>query len=270
MMMPETASAGDMIGSVADAGSGLASLASSSGMLGAVGKWGGKLVRPLGMIATGSDMVGAAMAGDTVSAAGSAGELAGGMGGAWAGAAAGAALGSIVPGIGTAIGAGIGGILGGMGGGELGGMLGESIAGWFKKDEADAAKPKERFVVNGREITDPKEIAFHQQLRANDDREFDEIEKALSAQLATDKTAAIDGGKPVAEAVIKEANKSEVKSENHFTLKFDVKASGDPEQDNALAKKIQDGLSQLLPSLMASTVAMDSRQDASLTGLGSD
>ena len=215
-MMPELAAAGDMLGTVADAGGGLGKLAPAAGMLGTVGRMGGKLIRPLGMIGTGSDLFNAAKAGDSVSAAGSAGDLAGSVGGGWAGAAAGAAIGSIVPGIGTAIGAGIGGLLGSMAGGELGGLLGESIGGWLKKD----------------------------------------------------KTAAIDGGKPITETVINESKK-EVKTENHFTLKFDVKASGDPAQDNALAEKIEHLVAQRLTS-MYSSMAMDSRQDASLTGLASD
>ncbi|MBU3825191.1 MAG: phage tail tape measure protein [Candidatus Oceanisphaera merdipullorum] len=218
MMVPELAAAGEMLGPITDAGAGVGSLASSAGMLGAMGRMGGKLIRPLGMIGTGSELFNAAKAGDTVSAAGSAGDLAGSMGGGWAGAAAGAAIGTmIMPVIGTAIGAAAGGLLGSMAGGELGGLLGESIGGWLKKD----------------------------------------------------KTAAIDGGKPITETVINESKK-EVKTENHFTLKFDVKASGDPAQDNALAEKVKEMLAQALPSLVSSSMAMDSRQDASLTGLASD
>lgn len=92
--------------------------------------------------------------------------------------------------------------------------------------------------------------------------------ESIGGWLKKDKTAAIDGGKPITETVINESKK-EVKTENHFTLKFDVKASGDPAQDNALAEKIAHFVNQQLTT-MHSSMAMDSRQDASLTGLASD
>jgi len=85
---------------------------------------------------------------------------------------------------------------------------------------------------------------------------------------ATDKTALASGADPVKEVIKQETKKTEVS--NKFDIKFDVKASGDPEQDNALVTKIQQAMSSLLPSLLTSSLSLDTRTDASLAGLGSD
>jgi len=85
---------------------------------------------------------------------------------------------------------------------------------------------------------------------------------------ATDKTALASGADPVKEVIKQETKKTEIS--NKFDLRFDVRASGDPEQDNALVEKIKAQLSSFLPSLLTSSLSMDTRTDASLAGLGSD
>ncbi|MGL5409398.1 MAG: hypothetical protein ACRDAP_11935, partial [Shewanella sp.] len=69
---------------------------------------------------------------------------------------------------------------------------------------------------------------------------------------------------------IRQAPSRDVSVDNKFEIKFDIKASGDPEQDNALAQKIQAQLSNLIPSLLSNSLSLDTRLDASLAGLGSD
>lgn len=81
-------------------------------------------------------------------------------------------------------------------------------------------------------------------------------------------------------AVKKEAEKQArtegvpVKVENHYQVAFDVKASGDPEQDNALARKIEDILRRLQQDAAATGITMasglDARLNASLSGQRGD
>lgn len=85
---------------------------------------------------------------------------------------------------------------------------------------------------------------------------------------STDKTALPSGADPVKEVIKQETQKTEVS--NKFDIKFDVKASGDPEQDNALVEKIKAQLSSFLPSMLTSSLSLNTRTDASLAGLGSD
>ncbi|EOV0953158.1 phage tail tape measure protein [Edwardsiella piscicida] len=83
-----------------------------------------------------------------------------------------------------------------------------------------------------------------------------------------DKTALANGADPVKEVIKQETNKTDIS--NKFDLRFDIRASGDPEQDNALVEKIKAQLSTLLPSLMSSGLSLNTRSDASLAGLRSD
>lgn len=99
-----------------------------------------------------------------------------------------------------------------------------------------------------------------------------ELGNVLGEQLgkwfSKDKTALATGADPVKEVIKQETKKTEVS--NKFDLRFDVRASGDPEQDNALVEKIKAQLSSFLPSLLTSSLSLDTRTDASLAGLGSD
>lgn len=216
MMLPKGAEAADLVGEVADVGGGAAEVLAGAGKT--VGHVAGKVIRPLGLISSGSELYGAAMTGNTAVMAGAAGDIAGGAAGGWAGAAAGAAIGSVVPVIGTAVGAAVGGALGAWGGGELGSMLGETIG------------------------------------------------SKLTAWFSDDKTAI--PGKSPAEQIVQQTNKTE--TSNKFDIKFDVRASGDPEQDNALVTKIQQAMTTLIPSLLATATPLDTRMDGSLMGLGRD
>lgn len=94
------------------------------------------------------------------------------------------------------------------------------------------------------------------------------IGEQIGKWFATDKTALASGADPVKEVIKQETKKTEIS--NKFDLRFDVRASGDPEQDNALVEKIKAQLSSFLPSLLTSSLSMDTRTDASLAGLGSD
>ncbi|WP_281441286.1 phage tail tape measure protein [Aeromonas veronii] len=94
------------------------------------------------------------------------------------------------------------------------------------------------------------------------------IGEQIGKWFATDKTALATGADPVKEVIKQETKKTEIS--NKFNLRFDVRASGDPEQDNALVEKIKAQLSSFLPSLLTSSLSLDTRTDASLAGLGSD
>lgn len=94
------------------------------------------------------------------------------------------------------------------------------------------------------------------------------IGEQIGKWFATDKTALANGADPVKEVIKQETKKTEIS--NKFDLRFDVRASGDPEQDNALVEKIKAQLSSFLPSLLTSSLSLDTRTDASLAGLGSD
>lgn len=270
-MLPKGAEASEMVGDVADLGGDGASLLASAGKT--VGRVAGKVIRPLGMISAGSELYGAAKTGDTAAMGGAAGDLAGGIGGGWAGAAAGAALGSVVPVIGTAVGAAVGGALGAWGGGELGNMLGESIGKWFATDKpalASGAEPvKEATTTSVLESAGTAVgVPAAEGLGSWGGDLGNIIGEQIGKWFATDKTALANGADPVKEVIKQETKKTEVS--NKFDIKFDVKASGDPEQDNALVTKIQQALSSFLPSLLTSSLSLDTRTDASLSGLGSD
>lgn len=145
-MFSGAANAGDMALAGADmagASAGLAGLLPSAGMLGKVGKVGGKLFRPLDVALQGAALTSAIADGDAKSIGGTAGDMVGGLGGAAAGAMAGAAIGSVVPIVGTAVGGIIGSVIGGFGGGELGGWLGEKVGGWFSEDKTEQPAPAE-------------------------------------------------------------------------------------------------------------------------------
>lgn len=94
------------------------------------------------------------------------------------------------------------------------------------------------------------------------------IGEQIGKWFATDKTALANGADPVKEVIKQETKKTEIS--NKFDLRFDVRASGDPEQDNALVEKIKAQLSSFLPSLLTSSLSLDTRTDASLAGVGSD
>ncbi|MGL4602241.1 MAG: phage tail tape measure protein [Plesiomonas sp.] len=94
------------------------------------------------------------------------------------------------------------------------------------------------------------------------------IGEKLGQWFSKDKTALASGADPVKEVIKQETKKTDVSQK--IDMKFDVRASGDPEQDNALVEKIKAQLSSFLPSLLTSSLAMDTRSDASLAGLGSD
>ena len=94
------------------------------------------------------------------------------------------------------------------------------------------------------------------------------IGEQIGKWFSTDKTALANGADPVKEVIKQETRKTEVS--NKFDLRFDVRASGDPEQDNALVEKIKAQLSSFLPSLLTSSLSLDTRIDASLAGLGRD
>lgn len=94
------------------------------------------------------------------------------------------------------------------------------------------------------------------------------IGEQIGKWFATDKTALANGADPVKEVIKQETRKTDVS--NKFDLRFDVRASGDPEQDNALVTKIQQAMTTLIPSLMATATPLDTRMDGSLMGLGRD
>lgn len=94
------------------------------------------------------------------------------------------------------------------------------------------------------------------------------IGEKLGQWFSKDKTALASGADPVKEVIKQETKKTDISQK--IDMKFDVRASGDPEQDNALVEKIKAQLSSFLPSLLTSSLAMDTRSDASLAGLGSD
>lgn len=94
------------------------------------------------------------------------------------------------------------------------------------------------------------------------------IGEQIGKWFSTDKTALANGADPVKEVIKQETKKTEIS--NKFDLRFDVRASGDPEQDNALVEKIKAQFSSCLPSLLTSSLSLDTRTDASLAGVGSD
>lgn len=92
------------------------------------------------------------------------------------------------------------------------------------------------------------------------------IGSKLTSWFSEDKTEI--PGKSPAEQIVQQTTKTE--TSNRFDIKFDVKASGDPEQDNALVAKIQQAMTSLIPSLIATATPLDTRMDGSLMGLGRD
>ena len=193
----------------------------------------GKFFKPLHYLLSGSSLASTVMTGDRQQIGSVAGDVAGSAAGGWAGASAGAALGTLIlPGVGTAV----GGALGGLGGSLLGGDLGSAIG---------------------------EQLANSDILTA--------IANRIGSWFGGDnqnKTDAMFKGDPSEK--IRQAPSRDVSVDNKFEIKFDIKASGDPEQDNALAQKIQAQLSNLIPSLLSNSLSLDTRLDASLAGLGSD
>ncbi|MGL5146592.1 MAG: phage tail tape measure protein [Plesiomonas shigelloides] len=204
----------------------------------------GKFFKPLHYLLSGSSLASTVMTGDRQQIGRVAGDLAGSAAGGWAGASAGAALGTLIlPGVGTAVGGALGGIGGSLLGGDLGSNIGEKLA--------DSV------------------VEAYQKVAESD------ILTSLSKRIASwfggesqNKTDAAFKGDPTNTIVSK--NQREARVDNKFEIKFDIKASGDPEQDNALAQKIQAQLSNLIPSLFSNSLSLDTRLDASLAGLGSD
>ena len=180
-----------------------------------------------------------------------AGAAVGSMGGGIAGAEIGAAIGTaILPGIGTAIGGAIGGLAGSELGQKMGEVVGpyikegwEGLKGWFSSD--DKAKPASDKVAKVK----PKDLALVNK---------NAVTPGIDAAVAKAKS---EQPPPVPVYHIKIEGS-----------KFDVKASGDPAQDNALTKKIEAILvktqTKALHDALANTV--DSRLNASLSGQRSD
>ncbi|MCS2168020.1 phage tail tape measure protein [Scandinavium manionii] len=186
---------------------------------------------------------------------GSAAEIGGAVGntgGMLAGATMGAAIGTaILPGIGTAVGGAIGGLAGSELGQKMGEVVGpyikegwEGIKGWFSSDDKPVpasdkvpkVQPKDLTKISDKSVTPAIDSA---------------VAKAKSEQ-----------SPPVPEVHITVENKPH----------FDIKASGDPAQDNALAKKIEDILQRTQTKALHEALAsgVDARMNASLSGQRSD
>lgn len=212
----------------------------------------GKAFMPLQLLSGGLNIADTYAQGGNAAQMGQAiGDTGGGLGGAALGAMIGTA---ILPGIGTAI----GGALGGIAGSSLGASIGESVGpwvgkafgevkGWFGGDSgkpAPAAATAEKVAP-----VKPKDLV---------------------------KTAPNDIT-PVIDAAVKAQQPPPVPNvtvQNTITATFDVKASGDPAQDNALAEKIkamlQDVLNKANAAALASVGGVDARLNASLNGQRSD
>lgn len=212
----------------------------------------GKAFMPLQLLSGGLNIADTYAQGGNAAQMGQAiGDTGGGLGGAALGAMIGTA---ILPGIGTAI----GGALGGIAGSSLGASIGESVGpwvgkafgevkGWFGGDSgkpAPAAATAEKVApVKPKDLvkTAPKDIT-------------PVIDAAVKAQQPP----------PVPNVTV----------QNTITPTFDVKASGDPAQDNALAEKIkamlQDVLNKANAAALASVGGVDARLNASLNGQRSD
>lgn len=212
----------------------------------------GKAFMPLQLLSGGLNIADTYAQGGNAAQMGQAiGDTGGGLGGAALGAMIGTA---ILPGIGTAI----GGALGGIAGSSLGASIGESVGpwvgkafgevkGWFGGDSgkpAPAAATAEKVApVKPKDLvkTAPKDIT-------------PVIDAAVKAQQPP----------PVPNVTV----------QNTITATFDVKASGDPAQDNALAEKIkamlQDVLNKANAAALASVGGVDARLNASLNGQRSD
>lgn len=212
------------------------------------GKLLGKAFMPLQMLSGGLNIANTVSQGGSAAQVGSAvGDTGGGIGGAAIGAAIGTA---ILPGIGTAI----GGALGGIAGSSLGASIGETVGpwvgkafsevkSWFGSDSSKPASAADVVPVKPKDLvkTAPKDIT-------------PVIDAAVKAQQPP----------PVPNVTIK----------NEVSAKFDVHASGDPVQDNALAQKIkaimQDVLNKANASALAGIGSVDTRLNASLNGQRSD
>lgn len=212
----------------------------------------GKAFMPLQLLSGGLNIADTYAQGGNAAQMGQAiGDTGGGLGGAALGAMIGTA---ILPGIGTAI----GGALGGIAGSSLGASIGESVGpwvgkafgevkGWFGGDsgkpEPAAATAEKVAPVKPKDLvkTAPKDIT-------------PVIDAAVKAQQPP----------PVPNVTV----------QNTITATFDVKASGDPAQDNALAEKIkamlQDVLNKANAAALASVGGVDARLNASLNGQRSD
>lgn len=211
----------------------------------------GKAFMPLQLLSGGLNIADTYAQGGNAAQMGQAiGDTGGGLGGAALGAMIGTA---ILPGIGTAI----GGALGGIAGSSLGASIGESVGpwvgkafgevkGWFGGDSgkpAPAAATAEKVApVKPKDLvkTAPKDIT-------------PVIDAAVKAQQPP----------PVPNVAI----------HNKIEARFDVKASGDSAQDNALAEKIKAMLQDVLNKANAAALAVggvDARLNASLNGQRSD
>ncbi|WP_323066005.1 phage tail tape measure protein [Aeromonas jandaei] len=91
--------------------------------------------------------------------------------------------------------------------------------------------------------------------------------KELKDWWAEDKIKA-PAGDALTKQIVQNSTKKETNVKND--IRIEVKASGDPEQDNALAKKIEAKLQALLGGSMMTGFSLNARVDGSLMGLGSD
>ncbi|HGE8241981.1 phage tail tape measure protein [Aeromonas veronii] len=91
--------------------------------------------------------------------------------------------------------------------------------------------------------------------------------KELKDWWAEDKIKA-PAGDALTKQIVQNSTKKETNVKND--IRIEVKASGDPEQDNALAKKIEAKLQALLGGSMMTGFSLNTRVDGSLMGLGSD
>lgn len=227
------------------AGSGGSGLSRFKGM----GKLAGRAALPMQLAYGAYDLYDATQNGDASDVGAAVGSTGGGIGGA----ALGAAIGSfILPGIGTAIGGALGGIAGSGLGEAVGEKIGpvikdtfESIKGWFTGDDKTKPASDRVSTIQPKDLTKVSSESVTQGIDAA-------VEKAQKEQPP-----------PPAPITIKIEQKND----------FDVKASGDPAQDNALAKKIKDMIEASQTKALHDALAshgVDSRMNASLNGQRSD
>ncbi|MCW8353748.1 phage tail tape measure protein [Citrobacter portucalensis] len=210
----------------------------------------GKAFMPLQLLSGGLNIADTYAQGGNAAQMGQAiGDTGGGLGGAALGAMIGTA---ILPGIGTAI----GGALGGIAGSSLGASIGESVGPWVGKAFGEV---KSWF---GGDSDKPAPAT---------------AEKVVPVKPKDLVKTAPQDITPVIDAAVKAQQPPPVPNvtvQNTITATFDVKASGDPAQDNALAEKIkamlQDVLNKANAAALASVGGVDARLNASLNGQRSD
>ena len=246
-VLPRTAPA--MASMLPAAGNGLSMMQTGAELLAPASKLAGRMFTPLAIAGGAINTTSVIMNGGSAAEVGGA---VGNTGGALAGAAVGAAIGTaILPGIGTAVGGAIGGLAGSELGQKMGEVVGpyikegwEGLKGWFSSDDKTTpasdkvpkVAPKDLAKVNAQTLTPGIDAA---------------VEKAK-----------LDQPPPAPNIIIKVENNP----------RFDVKASGDPAQDNALAQKIKSILEVTQTKALHEALAngVDARMNASLSGQRSD